>query len=357
MKYVDKFTDRHGRDRYYFRRTGRRVPLPGEPLSSEFMAAYTAALDSMAPTATRPTRERASAGTFAALAALYFASANYRGLSSSSRTNYRRVIDSFLVEHGKGRVDQFRRKHMIKIIGRMDDRRGAAIVLLKRVRTLISFAIDLEWIAADPTTNVRSYKSTEIYTWDEEAIAQFEARWPPGTRQRLAFDLLLFTGQRGSDTHRMIRPDKRGKIRVVQQKTGTHLSISTHPHLAESIAAVDATDARRHSVILATAYGAPFSVKGFGQFVSDAITNAGLPARCKAHGLRKAAARRLAQVGCSASQIMAVTGHKTLAEVERYVRAAEQERLNEDAMKQLGNTRLPNPTIPTANPIDIAGRK
>jgi enterobacteria phage integrase len=83
---------------------------------------------------------------------------------------------------------------------------------------------------------------------------------------------------------------------------------------------------------MATEYGAAFSVKGFGQFVSAAIQAAGLPTRCKAHGLRKAAARRLADAGCSANQIASVTGHKTLAEVERYTRAADQERLAKEAI-------------------------
>jgi site-specific recombinase XerD len=81
------------------------------------------------------------------------------------------------------------------------------------------------------------------------------------------------------------------------------------------------------STILMTAYDKPFSVKGFGNMISTAIRDAGLPRRCKAHGLRKAAARRLAEAGCSASAIAAITGHKTLAEVERYTRAADQERV------------------------------
>src|SRR5215471_12252669 len=68
--------------------------------------------------------------------------------------------------------------------------------------------------------------------------------------------------------------------------------------------------------------------------VSDAIRAAGLPPRCVPHGLRKAASRRLAEAGCSASEIMAITGHKTLAEVERCTRAAEQERLARQAIKR-----------------------
>ena len=66
--------------------------------------------------------------------------------------------------------------------------------------------------------------------------------------------------------------------------------------------------------------------------------------RCKAHGLRKAAARRLAEAGCTANEIAAVTGHKTLAEVERYTRAVDQERLNRTAIgKPSANDRLSTP--------------
>ena len=52
-------------------------------------------------------------------------------------------------------------------------------------------------------------------------------------------------------------------------------------------------------------------------------------------GLRKAACRRLAEAGCSASEIMSISGHKTLAEVERYTREAEQERLAKNAMARI----------------------
>jgi enterobacteria phage integrase len=110
-------------------------------------------------------------------------------------------------------------------------------------------------------------------------------------------------------------------IRVAQQKTKTKLTISLHDDLEELLAQVP----RENSTILATVYKKPFSVKGFGNMISDAIQEAGLPRRCVPHGLRKAAARRLAEAGCSASEAMALTGHKTLAEVERYTRAAEQE--------------------------------
>jgi integrase len=58
---------------------------------------------------------------------------------------------------------------------------------------------------------------------------------------------------------------------------------------------------------------------------------AGLP-HCSAHGLRKAAARRLAEAGCTAHEIGAITGHVSLAELVRYTKAADQRRLAEAAM-------------------------
>lgn len=53
------------------------------------------------------------------------------------------------------------------------------------------------------------------------------------------------------------------------------------------------------------------------------------------HGLRKAAARRLAEVGCTTNEIASITGHATLQEVARYTKAAEQKRLAQTAIKRL----------------------
>src|SRR5581483_3108334 len=329
LKYVHRFKDRHGKVRHYFRRNGRRIPLPGEPGSAEFADAYSAALAGKVQLAVQKAQP---AGTFASLAVRYYQSPKFLRLSASSRSNYRRVIDGFLEEHGHRLVSQVRRVHVDAIIGAMADRPGAAIVLLKRLRTLLSYAVQLDWIEHNPAMRVEGFRSNERHTWTEAEIAQFERHWPIGTKQRLAFALLLWTGQRGSDVHRMTWPDENGLIHVVQQKTKARLEIPVAPELA----AVLAVTKREHITILITEYGSPFSVKGFGQTMSAAIRAAGLPERCKAHGLRKALARRAAEGGATPHEIGAVTGHKTLAEVERYTRAANQERLAQQAMNKIG---------------------
>ncbi len=332
LKYHNAFEDPLGVLRHYFRRNGKRTPLRGPFGSAEFWEDYNACLGNV-PAKALP-RPPARVGTFDALARAYFASPGYKALAKSSRGNYRRVIEGFLVDHGHRLVKQLKREHVDVIIGGMAEKPGAGIVLLKRIRTLLRYGMALKWIEHDPTVGVTSYKSTEFHTWTDPQLAQYEARWPSGSRQRLAYALLLYTGQRGSDAHLMARNHVHGDtIEVMQEKTDQEesdekLVIPIHPALQRELELAG----KDHIVLLTTVYGKPFSVKGFGNFVSDAIVKAGLPAKCKAHGLRKAAARRLAEAGCSSKQIQSITGHKSLSELERYVRKADQVRLARQAM-------------------------
>ena len=61
-----------------------------------------------------------------------------------------------------------KREHVITLIGAMADRPGAANMLLKRLRILLRFGIDLGWLKDDPATRVKSYRSHELHTWTEE---------------------------------------------------------------------------------------------------------------------------------------------------------------------------------------------
>ena len=79
-----------------------------------------------------------------------------------------------------------------------------------------------------------------------------------------------------------------------------------------------------------TSFGRPFKSAGFGNKFRTWCDEAGLP-HCSAHGLRKAAATRLAEAGATEQQIMSITGHRTSQEVTRYTRAARQKVLAEQA--------------------------
>ncbi len=85
---------------------------------------------------------------------------------------------------------------------------------------------------------------------------------------------------------------------------------------------------------LVTAQGKPFTAAGFGNWFREVCDSIGLP-QCSAHGLRKAAARRLAEAGATPHEIMAVTGHESLREVERYCREAGKQRLADTAQAKV----------------------
>lgn len=84
------------------------------------------------------------------------------------------------------------------------------------------------------------------------------------------------------------------------------------------------------------------------------IDEAGLPKRCVTHGLRKAAARRLAEAGCTANEIAAITGHATLQEVSRYTKAAEQRKLAQAAMRRLSPPRRATDSQTASRSLGIA---
>jgi len=99
-------------------------------------------------------------------------------------------------------------------------------------------------------------------------------------------------------------------------------------------AVLDATPSE-HLTFLVTATGKPYGGNAFSAQFRKWCDAAGLPQRCKPHGLRKAACRRLAEAGCSEKQIAAISGHASLDEVARYTKAADKARLARDAMAQM----------------------
>src|SRR5262249_2649491 len=148
-------------------------------------------------------------------------------------------------------------------------------------------------------------------------------------KPRLALALLLYTAQRRSDVVRMGRQHiKDGLLHVKQQKTGVTLLIPLHPHLQ---AVLDATPSE-HLTFLVTETGKPYGGNHFSESFREWCDAAGLPTRCKPHGLRKAMCRRLAEAECSGPEIMALSGHLTLKELVRYTRGADQVKLARNAM-------------------------
>jgi enterobacteria phage integrase len=317
----------------YFRiGKGQRLRLPNDPSSPEFAEAYKAALAGNFE-ARAPKLPTVAPGSIAALVRSYKASSSYQKLRDTTKTGYSGRLREIEDKHGHRSVAGLNPERVEKAFLLPNrDKPGKAHALLKMLRILVKHARKTGMLKTDPTIGLDRPALKEIRAWTEAEINQFEARWPIGSRERLAFALMLYTGQRRSDVHRMTWADLTTEgIRVLQQKTGAKLIIPVHRHLAEVLEAAP----RVQVVMLSTAFGKPFTVAGFSQFMRDAIREAGLPLECQPHGLRKAAGRRLAEAECTPNQIMAVLGHKSLAEATRYTRDAEQARLALQAVSKM----------------------
>jgi hypothetical protein len=105
----------------------------------------------------------------------------------------------------------------------------------------------------------------------------------------------------------------------VRKGTTNELMIPIHPALVRALQAGPVVGMTH---IITDARGKP--LRAITELIEAAVKRAGLPARCVAHGLRKAALRRLAEHGSTTKEIAAVSGHRSLAEIERHTARADQ---------------------------------
>lgn len=336
LKYIQRFKDRHGRVRYYLRRKGLKpIPLP-DIASPDFLAAYQDALAKDAPDPAKLALE--GPRTFARLISVWLASPRFRQLGPATQINYRRILAHMQADdYAVHLVTDFEPRNVRRFVARFADRPAAGNHRLKLFRMLFDYAVEDGWRPDNPALNIKRMKEKAegAESWSDEHIERFCARWPSGSVPRLALALLLFTGQRRSDVVRMGASHVAdGWVSVVQQKTGTALNIPIHPELA-----VELAQAPGGPTFLQRQNGQAFTANGFYMRFKAWRAEAGLHDGLSPHGLRKAAARRLAEAGCSTHQIASITGHSSLAEVQRYTRAVDQKRVAAEAMARMGSVK------------------
>jgi integrase len=321
LPYIKEYIDDCGIRRRYFRRKGfKGGPLLGKVGSPEFVAAYQMYIGGPAA---MPAPVRSGQGTFAGLIADYYRSVEYANLKPSSKKLYRYALEPLREKHGHQPLQTMTRENLIGIIERVGARAPGMANLTRAVlQKMLKGALDRGQIRANPLANkVTAYKTGTHHTWTDAELAQFEARWPLGTRPRLVYALLFYTGQRSGDVVRMSRRDiSDGRIKVVQEKTGVELSIPIHPDLAAALKAAPSKGLN----LIGDKEGRPIKRAALSHMMRVAIRQAGLPPRCVPHGLRKATLRTMAENGASAKQLAAVSGHKTTKELDRYTAAADQ---------------------------------
>jgi integrase len=330
LKYVNEYIDRTGKLRRYFRRNGKQLgPLPGQPGSEEFMAAYAAYLARKSPAVVRDLNK----DSLAKLIVDYYGSRFFTDLKPSSRQLYKYALEPISKAHGHRCAITMTAEHAETIINRIGaERPGMGNLSRAVLRRVFQFAVKIKRRPDNPMLGVDGFKGGEHHTWTDAELKQFEDKWRLGTRQRLAYALLLYTGQRVGDVAKMRRADLAdGMVHVVQEKTGAELWVPIHPELDKAMKAYPA----RGLTLIGDAAGRPIKRHALSALMRSAIMSAGLPSRCVSHGLRKASMRRLAEADSTANQIASISGHKTLKEVERYTKAADQKKLAKAAMDKL----------------------
>jgi integrase len=275
-------------------------------------------------------------GTFGALINDYLASGQFKTKKPRTKASYSRLCEALQIAHGSKRVAHMERRHVRQIRDEKADTPGEANNVLRMVKILLNFAVDDGLIQASPAAKFKELPLGEWRDWTDDECAKFEQRWVPGTMQRRAYALALYTGQRKTDLVTRERSHRRdGGIAVVQSKTDEPLWIPEHRELTAELG----RGVAGISYLLTTpTQGKQFDPVYFGSWFADAIHKAGLPDDCVLHGLRKTAARKLADLGCSEETIKAVTGHATTRMVAKYVKGANQKRLASEAMKRWENS-------------------
>lgn len=333
--------------RFYFRKRGqKKVRLPGVPGSDEFNKAYYEALEGIAD-ADEPKGPRlAKRGTLRWLCEQYFGSAEYKRLDPKTRRVRRSILESCWAEPTKPGgsklfedmpVPSFTAKAVRVLRDRKAELPEAANSRVKALRQVFAWAVldDVGLVKTNPARDVPYFEAEGegFHTWTRDEIEKYEARHPVGTKARLAMALLYYLAQRKSDVVQFGRQHRRdGWLRFTQFKGRKRRPVTLEMPIPSELAEIiDATPCGDMTFLI-NDLGRPFTANGFGNKFREWCDQAELP-NCTSHGLRKARAAHMADRGATGHQIMAVTGHQTLKEVDRYTRAANQKRLAGSAMK------------------------
>jgi integrase len=366
LRYVCKFRNNDRADkrlRYYFRVRGHKaIPLPGLPGSEEFMAAYGEALATIKiktkaeiKTAIQIDASKTVAGSVDALVVSYYTSSGWLVLGDDTRDARRRIIEKFRLKHGRKIVVRLEQKHLVEIMGKIASL-SARRSWLKAIRHLLQHAVPtlIEKNPAEGIAQVKLPKSKGHHSWDDREIAQYRRHWKLGTKQRLVFEFALETVSRRGEVVRLgpqhcyIGDEGERRVRIERTHGSEDVDIPMTDALAAAIDAMP-TPITINGIVpltfLHTERSKVRSKKALGNDFAGWAKQAGLPDRCRLHGLKKGGMRRGAEAGLTTHELMGRSGHRSLAEVQRYTVAANQKKLADSGAAKLAAAAAKGPKL------------
>jgi integrase len=334
--HLHRETSRHGKTIWYVRvGKGRRIRIKATYGSPEFDRDYQMALSDERP----EPAGKAARGTLGWLWALYRQSIAWHDLSMATRKQRENIMLHVLKSAGSEPLSRIDRNAIQKGRDRRADTPSQAKNFISTVRGLFTWAVDADLARNDPTQGITFKKSKKAKTggfpvWTDDEIGMFERRWPRGTRERVMFDVFLYTGLRRGDAAVVGKQHVRnGVISIETEKTGMWVTI---PILPELQATLDAGPTGDLAFIANASNGNPLTKESLGNLFAEACKAAGV--RKSAHGLRKAAATNAANHGATVAELEAIFGWAGGQMASLYTRSANRRALSAGAMNKLSRT-------------------
>jgi integrase len=335
-QFLHREVTRHGKPVWYVRiNRGPRIRLRALFGTPEFWSEYRAAI---AGQPTVPTGMKFNAQTFGWLVERYRESSGVKGTWGSLSPGTRRLRELFLRESctkaGREPLSRITRAVMERSMAARSP--NNAKHLLDTMRGLFRWAANAGHCAQDPTAGLTAIqqKSDGHRPWPPEWRATYEARWPLGTRERLDYEVLFWTGLRVGDAVRLGRPhvNKNGIAIIASEKTGKLVPIpmNEYPRLLAALAAGPVGEL----TFIAGTNGRPITKFTLGDRFRRAARTAGVPG--SAHGLRKTRAPLAIDAGATNAELEALMGWSRgsrMAEV--YTRTRDETGLAERAAEKM----------------------
>jgi len=256
----------------------------------------------------------------------YIASHRYQKLSKHSQIQYWTALRKIEDELGQRDVTTIRRSDIVRIHDKMGNLPAAANRFVRIASVLFNYAVDMDYMAANPAFRIKRYKINEWTRWDMEEIRK--AIFCKDAAVSTAVALAFYTGQREADILNMKWSDIRnGSIFVKQAKTGKELEIKIAKDLEKRLNRLDRTG--DYIVSGEVKMTGPWFRKRF----KSATRKLGIERTF--HGIRKTVGAVLAEKGRNTNEIAALLGHKTLEMAAKYTRQANETKMISSAVDAL----------------------
>lgn len=360
--HLHREANRHGKLVWYVRvGKGARTRIKAEYGTPEFEAAYQSAVMGERPRGPG----KAARGTLGWLFDLYRQTTAWTDLAQSTRYKREKIMMRVLATAEHQPVSAINEAAIIAGRERRAATPASAQAFIDTLHGLFKWAVSMKLAAGDPTRNVKiktkSKRRGGYPPWTDEDLAKFEAHWPRGTRERVIFDILAYTGLRIGDVATLGRqhlkqrtividgqPVRGTVISIDSEKTGMRVELPLLPQLEATLAAGPTGDL----AFIVTRRGTPWTKGALGTEFVTAAKAAGVVGK-SAHGMRKAAATRAAENGATERELEAIFGWSGGRMATLYTKSANRGRLAAGAIGKLDRAETEKRTSIPAPPAEV----